>query len=138
MSRADRSKTFASIGQALGRSGNPVLEEAASRYRALAPLNAAWQQAVAHPLRHHARPASLRDGTLIVHAESPVWANLLRNSEQSILAALRESGLEEVRGLRIRISPPNPTPEKPPAAEPREGEDLKLKRLFDQLRRALD
>lgn len=138
MSRADRSKTFASIGQALDRSGNPVLEEATNRYRALFPLNAAWQRAVDAPLRQHARPAVLRDGVLTVHAESPVWANMLRNSEQSIVASLRESGLDSVQSLRIRISPPSPAPENAPPAEKRHGDTPKLRRLFAQLRKALD
>lgn len=138
MSRADRSKSFASISQALERSGNPVLEEAGNRYRALFPLNAAWQRAIDPPLRQHARPADLRDGVLTVHAESPVWANMLRNSEQSIAASLRESGLDSVQSLRIRISPPNPGPEKAPPASDREGDTPELRRLFAQLRRALD
>jgi len=137
MSRADRSKSFASIGQALDHARDPVLREAAARYRALSPLNAAWQRAVDHPLRQHARPASLRDGILTVHAESPVWANLLRNSEQSLVIALRGAGLDSVRGLRIRISPPNPSPEKAPAAEPEAGENQKFSRFFEQMRKAL-
>lgn len=138
MSRADRSKSFASISQALERSGNPVLVEAGNRYRAMFPLNAAWQRAIDPPLRQRARPTVLRDGVLTVHAESPVWANMLRNSEQSIVASLRGSGLDSIQSLRIRISPPDSGPEKTPPAKEREGDTPELRRLFAQLRKALD
>lgn len=137
MSRADRKVTFASVGQTLHRSRNPVLEEAVDRYRALTPLVTAWNQAVSQPLCRHARPVSLRDGVLTVQAESPVWANLLRNTEQSVVSALRDSGLSDARSLRIRVSPPNPAPSTPPAAE-QENDYSEFKRLFAKLRRALD
>ena len=140
MSRAGRTNTFASIGQALSGTRNPVLAEAVDRYRALTPLSTAWNQAVSQPLCRHARPVALDDGVLTVHAESPVWANLLRNTEQSVVSALRESGLPEARSLRIRISPPNPAPARntPPADERGEGDNPEFSRLFAQLRRALD
>lgn len=134
----DRSRTFTSVGQVLNHSGHPVLEEAVNRYHALSPLKTAWQHSVAQPLCRHARPVSMRDGILIIHAESPVWANLLRNTEQSIVAALRDAGLSDVRSLRIRISPPNPTPDNTPPAEEQDEDSGKFKRLFAQLRRALD
>jgi len=138
MSRADRSKTFASISQTLERSGNPVLQEAGNRYRALFPLNAAWQRTVEPPLRRHARPAVLRDGVLTVHAESPLWANMLRNSEQSLVASLRAAGLENVQSLRIRVSPPSSAPASAPPEQERDGDTAELRRLFAQLRKALD
>jgi len=137
MRRADRPKSFTSIGQSLNHAGNPVIAEAASRYRALSPLNATWQQAIEPPLCRHAQPVALREGTLTVHAESPVWANLLRNNEQSIVASLRQAGLADVRNLRIRISPPAPTADAPPA-ETRDDDSDKFRRLFEQLRKALD
>lgn len=137
MSRADRTNSFASLGQTLHRSRNPVLEEAVDRYRALTPLITAWNQAVSQPLCRHARPVSLRDGVLTVHAESPVWANLLRNTEQSVVSALQAAGLTDARSLRIRISPPNPAPNAPSADE-QEDDNPEFRRLFAQLRRALD
>ncbi len=138
MRSADRSKSFSSIGQTLNRSRNPVLEEAVDRYQALSPLNTAWQRSVAQPLCRHARPVSLQGGVLTIHAESPVWANLLRNTEQSIVAALRDAGLNDVQGLRIRISPPKSTPTNNPPADERDEDNEKFKRLFAQLRKALD
>lgn len=137
MSRTDRLKTAVSIGQALNRSRNPVLEEALDRYRALTPLNTAWGRSVDQPLCRHARPVALRDGVLTVHAESSVWANLLRNTEQSVVSVLRDAGLSEVQCLRIRIAPPALTPGNPPAEE-RDAPDPEFTRLFAQLRRALD
>ncbi|HSH43369.1 MAG TPA: DUF721 domain-containing protein [Arenicellales bacterium] len=138
MSRAGRTNySFASIAQALRQSRNPVLAEAVDRYRELTPLNTAWNGAVSGPLCRHARPVALRDGVLTVHAESPVWANLLRNSEQSVVSALRDSGLSEVRSLRIRIAPPKPAQDKPPTDD-QEADNPKFRRLFAQLRRALD
>lgn len=137
MRRTGRTEPFTSIGQALRRSRNPVLEQAVDRYRALTPLGTAWDQAVSQPLHRHARPVSLDNGVLTVHAESPVWANLLRNTEQSVVAALQASGLPETRSLRIRIAPPAPARNASPADE-RVESDPRLKRLFAQLRRALD
>jgi len=136
MRRAGRTVSFSSLGQTLRRSGNPVLEEAMDRYRALTPLSTAWSRAVSQPLCRHARPVSLQDGVLTVHAESSVWANLLRNSEKSVVSSLRESGLSEARSLRIRISPPNPARDASPAAG-QEVDESKFRRLFAELRRAL-
>lgn len=137
MRRADRLKTFTSIEQTLLRSHHPVIRDAVSRYEALTPLNTVWQRAVGEPLRRHARPVSLDAGTLSVHAESPVWASLLRNTEQSIVSALRASGLPAVRKLRVRIAPPSAAAPKPAANEPR-GYDPAIRRRFAQLRKALD
>ena len=141
MRRAGRTESFASIGQALRRSRNPVLEEAVDRYRALTPLSTVWNQAVSQPLCRHARPVAQENGVLTVHAESPVWANLLRNTEQSVVSALNASGLSETRSLRIRIAPPAPARDAAPAAAQAHDDpelEPELKRLIAQLRRALD
>jgi hypothetical protein len=139
MHRSDRSNSFTSVGQALTRSGHPVLEEAVNRHKALSPLKNAWQRSVAQPLCRHAEPVSLRNGVLTVLAESPVWANLLRNTERSVVAALREAGLAEIKSLRIRMSPPQSKTAAIPPAEEQDSEDnRKFRRLFAQLRRALD
>jgi predicted nucleic acid-binding Zn ribbon protein len=106
------------------------------RYRALTPLNTTWTRAVAQPLCRHARPVALKNGTLTVHADSPVWANLLRNTEQSVVDGLRNSGMTEIRSLHIRVSPPPAPQNDPPADE--SGYNSKLSRLFAQLRKALD
>lgn len=138
MHRTGRTKSFASIGQTLHRCRNPVLEEVLDRYRALTPLGTAWHQAVPQPLCRHARPVALQDGVLTVHAESPVWANLLRNTEQSVVSALQVAGLPDTRNLRIRISPPSPAPNAAPADEQGQDNNSEFSRLFAQLRRALD
>jgi predicted nucleic acid-binding Zn ribbon protein len=136
MRRAGRLKTFASIEQTLLRSSHPVVREALRRQEALTPLNTVWKRSVAEPLRRHARPVTLAEGTLSVHAESPVWASLLRNSEQSIVSTLRSSGLSEVRRLRVRVAPPSASRARP-AANERGEEDPDIKRLFARLRKAL-
>lgn len=137
MSRAGRTKSFASVTQSLRQSRNPVLAEAVDRCRALTPLNTAWNQAVAQPLCRHVQPVSQQDGVLTVHAESPVWANLLRNTEQTTVAALRASGLSGLRSLRIRIAPPD-VPREPAPVEEDRGDGPELRRQFERLRRALD
>ena len=134
----DRTRTFVSVGRALDQSRHPVLEEAVNRYRAMSPLKTAWQRSVTQPLCRYTHPVSLRDGVLTVHAESPVWANLLRNSEQSVVASLHESGLIDVRSVRVRIAPPNPAPDNSPPQDERDEDSAKFKRLFAQLRKALD
>lgn len=145
MHRADRLKSFVSLEQALRRCRHPVLKEAVQRYEALAPLETAWRRSIDEPLRKHARPVALDQGTLTIHSESPVWANLLRNTEQSVVSALRDAGLTGVRSLRIRIAPPSaslPTSSPPSDPKPSTGrraaEEPQIKRLFTQMRKALD
>ena len=137
MRHVDRSKKLTSIGHTIRTSQNPVLAEAVNRYRALTPLNTAWTNSVDQTLRRHARPVDLKNGTLTVHVDSSVWANLLRNTEQSIVAGLRNSGLDEIQSLNVRISPPTTLQTHPPAGEDG-GNNLKLSRLFAKLRKALD
>lgn len=137
MRRADRSKTFASLEQMLHHSPYPALREAVNRYRALTPLNTAWRRSVPEPLCRHTHPVALDRGILNVHAESPVWANLLRNTEHSLVSALQDSGLSGVRSIRVRIAPPQPSD----AALPTKGHDEadpRITRLLAQLRKALD
>lgn len=145
MRRADRSRSFISLETTIRCSHSPVLKEALKRYEALSPLETAWKRAVDGPLRKHARPVALDQGTLTIHCESPVWANLLRNTELSLVSALRDSGLAGVLALRIRIAP---TPASLPTSSPpsdRRGvtaghtsDDPNIKHLFAQLRKALD
>jgi len=137
MKKSGRSNSFSSVGQALSHARNPVLAEAASRCRALTPLNTAWRRAVAADVYRHTRAVDLRGGAMTVHADSPVWANLLRHSERSIVDALQASGMPEARALRIRVAPPQAPPD-PGAAEDSAPLDPKFRRLFAQLRKALD
>jgi hypothetical protein len=137
MRRTDRLKSPLSIGETLHKSRNPILAEVMDRYRALTPLNTAWTRSIAQPLCRHARPVALKNGTLTVHADSSVWASVLRNTEQSVVAGLRNSGLTEIRALHIRVSP-SPTPQNNPSADRNAGHHSKLRRLFAQLRKALD
>ncbi|MFZ0487988.1 MAG: DciA family protein [Arenicellales bacterium] len=144
MHRADRLKSFASLEQTLRRCQHPVLKEAVKRYEALTPLETVWKRSVDEPLCKHARPVALDRGTLTIHSESPVWANLLRNTEQSVVSALRDAGLTGVLSLRIRIAPPAaslPTSSSRADSKPGAGrhaaDDPQTKRLFMQLRKAL-
>ena len=79
----------------------------------------AWPGAVGETLARNAWPARLqRDGTLLVHTVSSVWAFELDRMAADVLERLRtEAGSDAPPALRFV---PGPVPE-PPVASPAEG-----------------
>ncbi len=87
-----------------------------------------WPRAVGELVAREAWPARLqRDGTLLVHCRSSVWASELRHLEPRLRAALEEHGVSPAPPLRFavgvvprRVSPAAPTPSDEPLDAARE------------------
>lgn len=76
-----------------------------------ARLASIWHQCVQSPLAEHARPGSLRHGSLEVIADSPAWASRLRQHQMELLRQLRQlPGFDELREVRVRVVPPSAKP----------------------------
>ncbi len=71
-------------------------------------------------LREHCRVVNIKGDTVIMMADSPVWATRLRLQTGAMLEILRERGFAELRTLRIKVSPVNVAR----AAVPRHGPQL--------------
>lgn len=71
-----------------------------------------------NPLTEHVTVANLNNETLILHVDSPVWANQLRFETLTLikkikLASNKHPELRTIRHLRIKISVPIKTNTKP-------------------------
>ena len=62
--------------------------------------------------RQHCDLANIRDSTLYIVADSPVWAARLRHTSRQILHAARDRCKIPVTGIKVRISPRS-TPKRP-------------------------
>lgn len=75
------------------------------------------------PLRNHVRVANVHNGTLILNADSPVWATELRFRSNEILNSLiRKEPPCQLVGLGLRTRPPEspeiePLPPRPELSE---------------------
>ena len=68
-----------------------------------ASVLARWESLVGPQVAAHSRPARLRDGELVVEAESTAWATQLRLLSRTLTAKLQEQlGPDVVRSLVIR------------------------------------
>ena len=67
-----------------------------------------WPDVVGATVAEHARPRSIRDGTLTIAVDAPPWATQLRYLEHEIRARLAEiSGQDTVHTVRIVVDPPH-------------------------------
>ncbi len=72
---------------------------------------AIWEKAVPKRVLEHARPVSLKNGTLYVHVENSAWSQELSFLSEEILQAVRREVPEaRVRKLRFRVAPLPPVP----------------------------
>lgn len=68
-----------------------------------------WPQLVGPDVSDHCTPVSLRDGELVVQAESTAWATQLRTLQRQLLARLSAAvGRDVVRRIRV-VGPSGPT-----------------------------
>lgn len=68
-----------------------------------------WPQLVGPEIADHATPVSLRDGELVLVAESTAWATQLRTMQRQILSRLAAAvGPEVVRRIRV-MGPSGPS-----------------------------
>ena len=67
-------------------------------------LLVAWPSLVGEAIAAHARPRSLRDGTLTVAVDDPAWATQLRWLEADLLVRLGEvTGDGRVARIEVRV-----------------------------------
>ena len=77
-----------------------------ARARELQRLERTVLERLPQPLREHCRLANLRDGTLVLQADSPVWGARLRYSAPSLLRELaRGGGVPRLRRIEILVRP---------------------------------
>ena len=71
----------------------------------LGAVFARWDDIVGEGVAAHVKPRSLRDGTLVVVADQPVWVTQLRFLEADILRRLGEvTGVTATR-VEVRLQP---------------------------------
>jgi predicted nucleic acid-binding Zn ribbon protein len=68
-----------------------------------------WPQLVGPDIADHCTPVSLRDGELVLQAESTAWATQLRTLQRQLLARLGGAvGRDVVRRIRV-VGPQGPS-----------------------------
>jgi predicted nucleic acid-binding Zn ribbon protein len=74
---------------------------------ALRTLVERWPEVVGDDVAAHARLDALRDGTLVIVADDPIWASQLRYLEAAILERANGlAGAPLADSVRVRVSPP--------------------------------
>lgn len=78
----------------------------APRASALAAVFDRWEEAVGAAMAAHARPLSLRNGTLVVAVDEPGWATQLRYLSADLVRRLAEvAGDGVVTAVDVRVKP---------------------------------
>jgi hypothetical protein len=91
------------INNLLGRSQYSRL---VSRTRILVALETLLQELLPEPLKAHCHLLAIRDETLVLAADSPVWAARLRFHTPQLVKQLNRSQTVKLRTIRIRVRPP--------------------------------
>ncbi len=86
--------------------GNSAVARLLSRARTLATLDAELHRLIPPPLNDHCHVLSLRDGTLVLAADSPVWAARLRFQSSQLVKQLSTTRTVNLRTLRVCVRPP--------------------------------
>ncbi|MEN8205463.1 MAG: DciA family protein [Pseudomonadota bacterium] len=77
-----------------------------SQARILMALETLLQELLPEPLKAHCHLLAIRDETLVLAADSPVWAARLRFHAPQLVKQLRHSQTVKLRTVRIRVRPP--------------------------------
>jgi hypothetical protein len=77
-----------------------------SQARALAGLDALTRELLPDTLKTHCRVLSVRDETLVLAADSPVWAARLKFHSSQLVKQLNRQQTVKLRTVRIRVRPP--------------------------------
>jgi len=88
------------IGNLLGRS---EISGLLSRARALGELDSLVHGLIPSPLNEHCRVLSVRDDTLVVAADSPVWAARLRFQSSRLVKQLSGVSSVKLRTVQVRV-----------------------------------
>jgi hypothetical protein len=88
-----------------------------SQARTLMALEVLLQELLPDPLRTHCQLLAIRDETLVLAADSPVWAARLRFHGPQLVKQLSRNQTVKLRTIRIRVRPPERNvPEKRPGS----------------------
>lgn len=97
-------KTPMSVPQLLGATADASLQTVLQRVQELLRLEKAVLELLEPPLKSHCRVANLRDETLVLFTDSPVWATRLRFQGPNVLARLRQTPIgARVRRLDVKV-----------------------------------
>ena len=107
-----RSNKLLRINSLLGKS---EVARLLARARALKKLDAELHDLIPPPLNSHCRILSVRDNTLVLAADSPVWAARLRFQAPQLVKQLSNSQTVNWRTVRVRVRPPAGAPASHPA-----------------------
>jgi len=91
------------INNLLGRSQYSRL---VSQTRVLTALEKLLQELLPEPLKAHCHLLAIREETLVLAADSPVWAARLRFHAPQLVKQLSRSQTVKLRTVRIRVRPP--------------------------------
>jgi len=120
-------------GEVLGR---VLARHDIGRISALARLNADWRRLVGPAVARHTAPADLRDRTLQVAVDSPVWMQQLSFLRNELLRNLGPYGVDRLTFRLGRVRPAGraaPAPASPP--RPLSPEDRRfIDRCVEELR----
>jgi len=86
-----------------------------SRARTYSELDAELHALIPAPLNSHCRILSIRDDTLVLAADSPVWAARLRFHTTQLVKQLSTSRTVTVRTVSVRVRPRESRPSVRPA-----------------------
>ena len=84
------------------------------RVRALTALDAQLRELLPAPLNQHCRLLAVRDDTLVLAADSPVWASRLRFHAPQLVKQLSRLHAVKLRTVRVRVRPPEASATAPP------------------------
>jgi len=77
---------------------------AASLERIVPRVFSVWDEVVGPDVAEHARPRSLRSGTLVVAVDDPAWATQLRWLEADLVTRLQEAlGASQVARIEVQV-----------------------------------
>jgi hypothetical protein len=89
-----------------------VFTQIRQRHDWLQALQTAWQQHAGLPLASHTRPVSYHSGRLLVHADSSIWADRVRQQHQRLMQTLRQNPLlDGLMQVSVRVAPPEAAPQ---------------------------
>lgn len=86
--------------------GDSAAARLLARARALGELDARVRQLIPAPLNAHCQVLSVRDTTLVLAADSPVWAARLRFQSTQLIKQLSGPGTVNLCTVQVRIRPP--------------------------------
>jgi len=97
------------IGSLLERS---EISRLLSRARALGELDAQVHELIPPPLNAHCRVLAVRDDTLVVAADSPVWAARLRYQSSQLVKQLSGVSSVKLRTVQVRVRASEQSPDR--------------------------